>query len=115
MQRIAKILAALCCAAGIFAADAAWAHGPGGWGGGWHGGWGGGWGWGGWGYPYGYWPYDYGYGYPYGYDYPPPAPAISPYCATRTRICTLRQPRAVGSTCTCRGVRGVISAGPPPR
>jgi hypothetical protein len=125
MQRIAKILAALVCASGILGADMAWAHGPGGWGGGgWHGGWGGGggWygGWGGWGYPYyGYgYPYDYGYGYPYGYGYGngyPPPEQPSPYCATRTRICTLGQPREVGSSCTCRGARGVISGGPPPQ
>ncbi len=117
MQRIAKILAALAFASGILGADMAWAHGPGG---GWHGGWGGGWGWGGWGwgYPYGYWPYDYGYGYdyPYGYGYPPPQqPAISPYCATRARICTLSHAHAVGSPCSCRGAHGIISGGPPPQ
>jgi hypothetical protein len=86
MQRVAKILAAMVFASGIFVADAAWAFGGGhgggggGWhggggGGGWHGGgWGGGWYGGlGWGYPYyyGYYGYPsdyyYGYGHPYGY------------------------------------------------
>ncbi|MGB7698393.1 MAG: hypothetical protein WBL57_03635, partial [Methylovirgula sp.] len=92
-------------------------HGGGGWLGGWYGGWGG-WGWGG-GYPYGfaYGPYDYGYGYdygyPYGYGYPSPqGPTGSPYCATRTRVCTLSRPREIGSRCTCRGAHGWISAGP---
>lgn len=125
MQRIAKILVALICASGILGADMAWARGGGWGGGGWHGGWyggWGGWGWGGWGwgYPYGYWPYGYGYGYDYpygygyGYGYPPPE-RPSPYCATRTRICTLRHPHEVGSPCSCRGAHGVISGGPPPQ
>jgi hypothetical protein len=126
MQRVAKILAAMVFASGILVADAAWAFGGGhGWGGGggWHGGgWGGGWygGWGGlgWGYPYyyGYYGYPsdyyYGYGYPYGYP-PPEEPTISPYCATRTHVCMLRQPREIGSGCSCKGSRGEVSALPP--
>jgi hypothetical protein len=133
MQCVVKASAALVFALGVFAAPAAFAfgghggfHGGGGWhgggfhGGGWHGGgFYGGWGWGGlgWGYPYydydyGYpYPYDYGYGYPYGY--PPPAPTISPYCATQTRVCLLRHPHTVGTSCSCKGARGEISAIPP--
>jgi hypothetical protein len=121
MQSVAKLLAVIVFAFGILDAGGALAFGGHGWGGGgWHGGWGGGgwrggWygGWG-WGYPYGVWPYGYGYGYGYDYGYPPPQePGVSPYCATKTRICMLRKPREIGSGCSCRGARGMISGGPP--
>jgi hypothetical protein len=105
MQRVGKILASLVFASGLVAADAALAFGA-------QGGFGGGWGVG-WRPDYAYaYPYDYGYGPP---GYPPPlGPAVSSYCAAQTQICMLRAPRAVGSGCSCRTARGVVS-GPPPQ
>jgi hypothetical protein len=138
MQRVVKASATLIFAFGVLAAPAAFAfgghgggghggfggggfHGGGGWhGGGWHGGGfygGGGWGGWGWGYPYYGYGYDYGYPYDYGYDYsygypPPQVPTYSPYCATQTRVCVLRHSHNVGTSCSCKGARGEISAIP---